>query len=276
MAKRALCHVVLPDAHFGLNDDQDLSAWKARQCALLATRYLASKSAVDSVVILGDWLEGAACSSHGPSSVRDALQRGYFETEVEPCQEALDAFQETSKSMVFIEGNHCHRILRWALQQIVRGPLGDVVKSLAPRELLARTLAGKERKRFKWVSYVGALPHHAIAPDLWALHGWSYAKNAAAVHLATARSVSIIHGHTHRRQEVTGRDPVTGRLLFGMSPGCLSTLTPDYRSHSPTDWSHGFAVIYQSATDPQNWTSYLVSIKDGYCVLPDGKEITVK
>lgn len=275
MAKRAKIHVVLPDLHYGLNDD-DPGRHRAINAANEAVNYLADHSSIESVVILGDWLEGAACSSHGPSSVRDALQRGYFETEIEPARQSLDAISTVCKNLVFIEGNHENRILRWATQQIVRGPLGDVVKSLAPRELLSRTQKGVERRRFKWVDYTGPLPHHKITPDLWAIHGWSYAKNAAAVHLATARSVSIIHGHTHRRQEVSGRDPTNGRLLFGMSPGCLCTLEPDYRSHSPTDWQHGFAIIYQSALDPLNWTHYLVSIKDGYCVLPDGKEITAK
>lgn len=276
MAKRAHVHLVLPDAYFGLDDTND-GARRARLCALKAAEYLSSKHAgLASTVILGGWLEGAACSSHGASSVREALQRGYVETEVEPCRMSMDNLQELSRSMVFIEGNHEHRILRWALQQVVRGPLGDIVSSLAPRELLSRTAAGKERKKFKWVSYVGALPHHAIAPDLWTIHGWSFAKNAAAVHLNLARSVSIIHGHTHRRQEVSSRDPSTGRTLYGMSPGCLATLTPDYRAHSPTDWTHGFAIVYQSATDPLNWTHYLVTIRDGYCVLPDGKEITAR
>lgn len=274
MAKRARVHIVLPDAHFGLNDD-DTGAYKARKAAFEAIQYLGTKGAkIESIVILGDWLEGAACSSHGAGSVKDALHRGYVETEVEPVQEILDDLSNYAK-LVYIEGNHEFRVLRWATQQIVRGPLGDVMRSLAPRELLSRTKAGRARKNFKWVDYTGPLPHHKIAPDLWAIHGWSFAKNAAAVHLATARSVSIIHGHTHRRQEVSGRDLSTGRLLFGMSPGCLCTLEPDYRSHSPTDWQHGFAIIYQSANDPTNWTHYLVSIRDGVCVLPDGKEIRV-
>lgn len=272
VAKKAKIHVVLPDAHFGLRDDDPVRN-RALDAASSAISYLAGTASIDSVVILGDWLEGAACSSHGAGSVKDALHRGYFETEVEPVKYALDQIASVTKQTVYIEGNHENRILRWATQQIVRGPLGDVVKSLAPREVLSRTSANKERKRFKWVDYNGPLPHHKIAPDLWAIHGWSYAKNAASVHLATARSVSIIHGHTHRRQEVSGRDPTNGRLLFGMSPGCLCTLEPDYRSHSPTDWQHGFAIVYQSATDPENWTHYLVSIRDGYCVLPDGKEI---
>jgi hypothetical protein len=190
VSKRARTIVVLPDRHFGLHDEDPIP-WRATEVAMRAIEYLSA----DETVVLGDWLDGASCSSHAASSMREMLHQGYMETEVRPCQEALDRIQATSKRLVYLEGNHEQRVLRWALSQISRGPIGDVVQSLAPRELLARTASGKARKNFTWVSYIGPLPRYNIAPNLIAIHGWSCAANAAKAHLDKARSSSVVHGH---------------------------------------------------------------------------------
>lgn len=268
MAKRALLKVVLPDAHFGLSP-WDEGARRARECALLSIEALPW---VDEVVILGDWLECAAFSSHGKASIRESDQSGYIETEVKPCLEALDRIQAKAKRLVFIAGNHEHRAFRWCTDNVRGGPFSDVYKALEPGELLSKRTNGRKRTRFEYVPYQGELPHYMIAPNLLACHGWSHAQNAAQKHLDAARTVSVIHGHTHRRQEFTRRNPVTGETMFGMSPGCLAPLSPDFH-RSPSDHTHGFAVIYQSQERPHDWTHYLVGIQNGRAILPDGVEV---
>lgn len=93
-----------------------------------------------------------------------------------------------------------------------------------------RKLLGTGRKKFTWIPYRDPLAHYEItsalkyATALWAVHGWSFAKRASASHLDKAVSVSIAHGHTHRMQVETRREPSTGRILKNWSPGCLSKL----------------------------------------------------
>lgn len=268
MPKRALRKVILPDAHYGLSP-WDEGARLARECALKSIEVLGK---VDEVIILGDWLECAVFSSHGAASLRDAKQRGYIETEVEPCQEALDRIQDTAKKLVFIAGNHEHRAFRWCVEKLGAGPFSDAYKALEPGELLARKRNGRRRSRFDYVPYQGELPHYMVTPNLLACHGWSHAQSAAQKHLDAARTVSVVHGHTHRRQEFTRRNPLTGETTYGFSPGCLAPLSPDFH-RTPSDHVHGFVVLYQSQENPTDWTHYIVGIQNGRAILPDGTEV---
>lgn len=176
--------VVLPDLHCPFHDKRALS------CAIEAVKFLRPRR----VVILGDWLDGAAFSSHGFNSIRDACPPEFLEHEVDPCRVVLDELQRYCSELIFIEGNHENRVERWAANQGARlGP--DIFKLISPQSLLSLKADGKKRKNFHWVPYTDRLSHFAITPDLWAIHGWSTASYAAKVHQTRAVSVSIVHGH---------------------------------------------------------------------------------
>jgi hypothetical protein len=109
------------------------------------------------------------------------------------------------------------------------------------------------------------------------VHGWSYAENAAAVHLAAAHSSSVLYGHTHREEQKSLRDPFTKKTLRSANSGTLSRLQPIYRHGKPTTWTLGFDLVY---IGHQSWTYYPIDIietREGgaMCVLPDGKELRV-
>jgi UDP-2,3-diacylglucosamine pyrophosphatase LpxH len=246
--------MVLPDLHVPFHDE------KALACVLAAYRQLRPQK----VVVLGDWLDCEAFSSHGVSSMAELRAYRFLDDEVHPCNRILDQLQRFNNDLVFIEGNHEFRIERWAATMGAKlGP--DLYKLVSPRRLL-----GEGRKKFTWVPYNEPLSHYKITPDLWALHGWSFAKSAARVHQSKAVSVSVVHGHTHRMQMESRRDPSNGRILKAWSPGCLSKLQPLYRMQHPTEWVHGFSLIY---VGQKSWTEYTITIENGKCVLPDGKEI---
>ena len=136
-----------------------------------------------------------------------------------------------------------------------------------------QTLLSANRQNFTWVPYGKSLPHYEITPNLWAIHGWYHARHAAAKHLEAAGSaVSIVHGHTHRQQLASTRNVVTGDVHKAWSPGCLAGLQPMYRHQQPTDWVHGFSMVYVGS-NPLDWTEYLITIEQGRCILPDGQEI---
>lgn len=261
-AKRVL---VLPDAHYPHVDEA------AMGCVFHAIEIWNP----DEVVILGDWLDAAAFSQHGKRSFVETEGADYLETEVGPCNSALDRIQgPKDRPTVFLEGNHCNRIERAALA--MGGDLGRALYKLASPERVLRHRVNKDgepgvkRKNFRWVPYLTSWEHshHKIAKDLIAVHGWSIAKNAAKVHLDLVRSCSIVHGHTHRAQSYTGRDPLSNKLLHAWSPGCLSKLVPIYMATQPSDWSHGFSMVY---IGEKSWTKYDVPISRGECVLPGGE-----
>ena len=249
--------LVLPDLHIPHHDPAALD------CVLQAYNYLKPQE----VVVLGDWLDCEQFSSHPKSSFAEVRAHRFFEDELEPCIDVLNKLQKFGNKLVFVEGNHEQRIERWSLS--LGNRLGqDIYKMISPYRNLA-----EGRKKFVWVPYKSQLAHYEIAPDLWALHGWSFAKSAARIHQDRAVSVSVVYGHTHRQQSEARRDPATGRVLKAWSPGCLSKLQPLYAQNTPTSWVQGFSIVY---VGKDTWTDYTVTIQQGTCVLPDGKLISAR
>ena len=166
------------------------------------------------------------------------------------------------------------RIERWS---VANGRIGESIYDLiSPRSTIA-----KHRENFTMIPYspltgdrrgfVQISKPTIKRPGLVAVHGWSVAKHAASAHLEKSRSQSVIHGHTHRQQLETSRDPWTGQIIKAFCPGTLSKLQPIYMvGGAPSSWSHGVCIVY---VGNESWTEYLISIVNGRCVLPTGKEI---
>ena len=251
--------LILPDAHFPYQDS----------AAMLVVEQAASLIRPRRVVILGDWLDCAGFSSHPVKSEAEAAVHEY-EDELDGCEAQIDRIYKLTgaEEIVFVEGNHEQRVERECRRL---GSLGAAIHSMiSPSRVLSRG-----RPWLKWIPYVpmgGGLQHYAIAHDLWAIHGWSIAKHAAAKHLELARTVSIVHGHTHRQQAASTRLLDSGRVVKAWSPGCLSTPQPAWHHSSPTDWVQGLSVVFCS-DDRRSWTDYTVSIENGHAVLPGGSTV---
>lgn len=254
MPRRTRCVMVLPDLHIPHHDQAALD------CVLQAYHILKPSE----VVVLGDWLDCEAFSTHPRSSMAELSARRFVDDELLPCGEVLDKLQALGNRLVFIEGNHEQRIERFAVS-LGNNLGGDIYRLMSPRHVFAQG-----RPNFQWVGYKEQLAHYAIAPDLWALHGWSFAKSAARIHQDRAVSVSVVYGHTHRQQSEARRDPASGRVLKAWSPGCLCKLQPIYAQNRPTSWVQGFSIVYLGR---KTWTDYTVTIQDGACVLPSGRQI---
>lgn len=268
-AKRVLA---LPDMHFPHHDP----------AALACVAHVVRVWQPDLIVVLGDMIDGAAFSAHGRRSFAEKSP-GFLSGEIGPCNDYFDKLQGANdRPLVAHAGNHEQRLERYA---VGLGGGGEDLYSLASPERLithrvdARGRPHRARKNFTWVPYLGAgvHSHYQITPELKyssaliSLHGWSAAKNAAQVHLQAARDVSVIHGHTHRAQEVKSRHRLTDRILQAWSPGCLCDLYPTYMANQPSDWTHGFSMVYVGS---ESWMSYTVPIfSDGSCILPDGKRV---
>jgi len=254
--------MVLPDLHVPHHDKHALA------CALRVHEIMKPKR----TVILGDWLDCEAWSQHPVSSRAQERAMTFFEGEVEPCRKILKKLEENTEEIIYLEGNHEFRVER--LVTSMKGVMLDVADLVSPQRLLSRD----RDKQFTYIPYIptgGVLPHYRIAKDLIAVHGWSFARHAAAKHLEIAKHYSVVFGHIHRKQEFTARDPIAGRTYKAWSPGCLSKLQPLYMNHNPTDWVHGFSLIWVT-DNRERWTEYSPMIINGSCVLPDGRKVVAR
>jgi len=261
-APRDGSHLVMvwPDIHFPHQDNRAVGCAMAIHDALKPEK----------TVFLGDGLDCESFSRHPKGSLLEDRAASYFRGEIVPMTRLLNFCETNTGEIAYLAGNHEHRVERSVVDL---GHLGaGIAELVSPKRLLS------EDRKVKWtyIDYVpkpGApLPHYKIARDLIAIHGWSFARHAAANHLALARSYSVVHGHTHRAQMYTAKDPITSRRLQAWSPGCLSKLQPLYMAHNPTDWVHGVSLVWVR-NDGSAWTSYDVAIKGGIAVLPGGIKV---
>lgn len=269
MASKALCWLILPDIHFPHHDESAL------ECVLAIKRRVKP----DRIVQLGDALDCGAFSAHGRASVDD-IGADFLSEEIAPYNTFLDRLQGKARTPLYhLEGNHENRVQRW-----LANAAGSVAGSIAPLlsvETLLRNRVGESgnprrpRENFTWVPYIGKgfHSHLRIAPNLLAIHGWSVAQNAAKAHFDKVRNASVVHGHTHRAQNYTMRNPLTNDVYHAWSPGCLCDFVPIYMANSPSDWTHGITLLYQSYTNPSDWSHYNVTIVNGRAILPDGREV---
>jgi len=248
--------MALPDLHIPYHDEPALG------CVLKAHEFLKPKR----TVILGDWLDAEAFKTYDRKSLVEKQAYDFKADEVDPCNELLDKLQKNTKLLVYIEGNHEARIEKTAARADNQG-FASVYSLVSPKNLLS-----VGRKNFIWIPYHKKLSHYKITPELWAFHGWSHSKHVAETHLNYLMSVSAIFGHVHRQQCAVRRNKVTDRLVKAWTPGCLSKLQPLWDTQTPTDWVHGFSIIYVK-NDLSHWFEYTVTIENGICVLPGGKLI---
>jgi len=253
-----------PDIHFPEHSPEAL------ELALQAHQILKPTHSL----FLGDVLDCGIFSNHSKKTIQEDEAYNYKEKELDPCNEMLDRVQKNTKiKTYYLCGNHEQRIERWAVRN------GQSSKSLYKLISPEATIA-KGRDNFEMIPYEVPTGYRRgfvqIATQkkmsgLVAVHGWSFARGAAKIHLDKSRSQSILFGHTHRQQVEVSRDPWTGHIIKAFNPGTLSKLEPLYAvGGAPGDWSWGFALIYVGST---TWTEYMINIVNNACVLPDGREL---
>lgn len=247
--------VAVPDTHVPYQDE----------AALACVQHVIEILRPRKVLVLGDFIDATAFSTHPVKSLAEVAAKNFYESEIAPANRELDRFQKYSDELIYISGNHCSRLERIAAA--LGGPFGAVYNLVSPQTLLSAN-----RKNFTWIPYNSHLAHYTVANDLWAFHGWTHSTHAAYAHLHALRSISGIFGHIHRQQSYAVRDPVTNRVIKAWSPGCLTKLQPLWMLNSPTNWVHGFDLIYVR-DDLSEWTNYTVSITNGEVILPSGRTV---
>lgn len=249
-------NIIIPDVHWPKHDPEAVA------CLLAAMRVLKPHRAV----FLGDALEVDQFSRHGKKSITEEERRDW-EADMDGFDDGvLGPVCKLSREQVIIEGNHEYRVESAAMDSPA---IRSVLSMISPRVRFTR------RRSVTWVPYQAPthLSHYAITRSLWAVHGWSHSKNAATAHLAKCSSFSLWHGHTHRNQSDSKRDPATGRMIRAMCPGFLGTLQPVWRGSDPTNWSHGFGLTWADPDTDEHW-SFTCEIDRGTTILPNGKRLS--
>jgi predicted phosphodiesterase len=252
--------MVIPDTHFP-NENKEAVAIVKRAIATLKPAR---------TVFLGDLIDCGAFSAHTAKSIKELRQSNFIEEEIEPANKFIDVAQKYTKGdTIFVEGNHEWRVERWAIDHGFGAQA--IYEAVSPQFLLS-----KGRSKFRYIPYIKnadpGFSYYDVTPNLIAIHGWSFAANAAQVHLRKAKSKSVVFGHTHRQQSDASRDPFTKERVVAFSVGCLSEIQPIYL-HAPNDWNLGFGLVYVSNNDPRDWTEYSLTIQNSRVILPNGTEL---
>jgi predicted phosphodiesterase len=246
----------MPDLHIPYQDPEALGCF-LHALSTIKPRYL---------VILGDFIDGAAFSKHALRSFKECKAADFKTSEIDPANELLDRMSKYAGKIIYIEGNHEARIECAALR--LGRAMESVYSLISPQSLLS---AGRSAKEFEWVSYHQEFKkaHHKVTHRLLTFHGLSTAKHAPAKHLEKLKNYSCVYGHTHRAQSDTRRDPISDDVHVALSPGCLSKLQPLYMHSNPSEWSHGFALSH--CRPDGRFTLFNVGIEHGQAILPSGK-----
>lgn len=215
------------------------------------------------LICLGDLLDCSQFKGYPPTW---GVQETEYEEDLEVACKLLDHLQQFCEKLILIEGNHEYRLDRWAASTSEgRG----AYSLLAPRYRLTNN------RKCIYVPYGsanGKYPYYSVNTRLVAVHGWTYAKNAARQHLSMSQGKSVIFGHTHRAESSIIQDIWSpSRVIEARGAGCLCKLIPLYGTGCPVEWVHAFIIGFLGKHSD---TLYTVPIMNNKCILPDGTKVS--
>lgn len=260
--------IFVPDIHFPFHDPVSLEIVKQAIAHYKPRR----------VVQLGDMLDCACFSSHDGKTPDEMRNYDFEQHEIEPAREFMRFCLQNCGELVIILGNHEYRIERWVIKNGLPGYAA--YNNIRVENLLGANALGVSPERITFLPYQPEAKDAAhgfwVSPNHIAVHGWSYAEHAAAQHLRIARTVSIAFGHTHRRENKTIREPMTGTALQADSFGTLSKLQPLYAVNGqPTTWVNGFGIRFESETNPNDWELNKPMVQNGRAIVDGGLRFSV-
>jgi hypothetical protein len=259
--------IFAPDIHFPFHDPASL------EVVMQAVAHYKPRR----VIQLGDMLDCACFSSHDGKTPDEMRNYDFEQHELEPARQFMRFCLEHCGEFIYILGNHEYRIERWVIKNGLPGYAA--YNNIRVENLLGANALGVTPERITHLPYQPEVKDAAhcywISGNHIAIHGWSYAANAAAAHMRIARTVSLVHGHTHRRENHTVRNPMTGAPLQADSFGTLSKLQPLYAVNgTPTTWVNGFGIRFESQTDEDDWELTKPIIHNGRAIVDGGLKLS--
>ena len=241
MIKTAL---IIPDCHIPYHDR------RAYQLMIDVARDLNP----DEIVILGDYADFYALSSHGKDAEYQHLLQEEVTEVVEHLIELKKLFPEAKR--VYIEGNHEYRMGRY-----INNRCPDLYGVVDTRSVLELDVLG-----FDFVPYTPNQQYNVLGSKLLARHEPLSGGKHVAQNTAEKAMASVIFGHTHRIQEAQVV-AMHGENYRGISSGWLgdqeSKVMQYVKSHH--QWALGFSIA--RVLDNGTFFNTLVHIIDYKCLV---------
>ena len=181
----------------------------------------------DTIIIGGDVID--AKELHGVESMpaKDFKMKWYERD----CRYLKDFFLDLKKissaKLVFLEGNHEQRYDRLARKY------PDAFK----RTINLKRDCGTG---IKWIEY-GTYKSYYRLGDTVFMHGTVYPDNHAKKYALDHTPLKCVYGHLHHFQAyTTKRAFASSGPRYAITPGCLCTITPEWKRGVPHQWLHGF------------------------------------
>lgn len=219
--------VVIPDVHIPHEDRRAVNA---------VEQYIADEW-WDGWVCLGDLLDCQSISDFDRDYARRRVTAQTMQEEFDVGNKWLDRHLATvtarnpDAKKVLISGNHEHRTERYA----------DRNPEMAGSVELQRHLRLKERG-IQYVDFWGKGELFRLG-KLYLGHGAYTVQNHAAKHVRDY-GANLLYGHVHDIQSHYIRRRGNNHPIMAQSIGCLCKYDQAYMRGRPTNWIHGFAVVY--------------------------------
>lgn len=197
-------------------------------------------------VILGDFAECAALSSHGPvhPDIQFTLEDEFF-----ACNEALDDIQKRlpRTKIVFVQGNHSWRLDRYILN---RAP---AFWNILTTDKMLRL----EERGIEYIPY--NKPYRIKNTNTYLQHSPpSYSETAAYTSLKKKPGASFVYGCTHRAMAHHSPD-MNGNIHTVAMNGHLTSSTESksheavfsYNKNNECRWVQGFTIV--DVCEPLTW-----------------------
>lgn len=181
----------------------------------------------DETILLGDFMEVEALSGYDLSKKRK-IEGKRFKKEISIANKELDYLQQHCKKIIYLSGNHEHRVERYLDDH---SELEDMLE-------LPTNLYLKQRN-IKWLP----INQPYTVGHISFIHGVYYNKYFARKTIENY-SKCVCVGHTHRHQVSTTYPKLQKEPFICYGLGCLGDTDPAYKKNAPTGHINQFAVCY--------------------------------
>jgi len=192
---------------------------------------------LNQIIILGDFADCYRVSLHPklpkhlqmtPRKLTDELTEVHYHL-----TQLRELFPQAE--IIYIEGNHEARLTKYIVTKCE--DLAGLVKTL-PEYFHLDSL------KIKWIPYERHQLIRVLDTDLFARHEPYCGGKHTALGSIDKGKISLLHGHTHRKQTGTLTDAL-GNEITCSSAGWLGNPKAEiFEFMKKDDWSHGFQFIY--------------------------------
>jgi len=224
MSKKLVPCLIIPDTHIPFHH---VKAYKLML-------KIAAQVKVQAIVILGDYLDFYAVSSHDKYPYMERL----LSRELEKGNEALDELDSIfpRAKKIFIQGNH-----EWRLERYINKNAPELFGLVDTKTLLKLDT----RKNWEYYKYEPAQFVQILDSKLYARHEPLSGGYMPSHHTVMKAGCSIVHGHTHTSQQ-SQVVMANGDTHIGISVGWLGDKKHSafhyVRGHH--QWPIGFGLCY--------------------------------